>query len=147
MAGKQGEQITAAGRLLRMMTDSKSPMSAKPVLLLFNRNVLFRTALADYLRQCGFTVIEIGTLDEANALLGSEHHIDLAFLEIGDGSAEGFGLAQMIRKARPHVKIMIASGVANAAAEAGDLCEHGPMLAKPYDHSILERHIRRLLAG
>lgn len=139
--------IAAARRLLRMMTDSKSRTSSKPALLLFDRNVLVRTALADYLRECGFTVIEIGSLEEANVLLASEHHIDLAFLEIGEDSAQGFGLAQMIRKARPHVKVMIASGVANAAAEAGDLCERGPMLARPYDHSILERHIRRLLAS
>jgi DNA-binding response OmpR family regulator len=130
-----------------MTTDSPTPTPVKPVLLLFDRNVLVRTALADYLRECGFTVIEIGTLEEANALLGSEHHIDLAFLEIGEDSAQGFVLAQMIRKARPHVKVMMASGVANAAAEAGDLCEHGPSLVKPYDHSLLERHIRRLLAG
>lgn len=130
-----------------MTTDSKTPTSAKPVLLLFDRNVLIRAALAEYLRDCGFTVIETGTLEEANAVLGSDHHIDLAFLEIGGDSAQGFGLAQMIRKARPHAKIMIASGVANAAAEAGDLCEHGPMAAKPYDHSLLEQHIRRLIAN
>lgn len=130
-----------------MTTDSPTPTRVKPVLLLFDRNVLIRAALGDYLRECGFTVMEIGTLEEANALLGSEHHIDLAFLEIGEDSAQGFVLAQMIRKARPHVKVMMASGVANAAAEAGDLCEHGPELAKPYDHSLLERHIRRLLAG
>ena len=134
-----------ARRLLRVMTDN-SPTLPKPVLLLFDRNVLIRTALAGYLRECGFTVIETGTLEEANALLGSEHHIDLAFLEIGEDSAQGFGLAQMIRKARPQVKVMMASGVANAAAEAGDLCD-GPMLAKPYDHSVLERNIRRLLAS
>lgn len=127
--------------------DSKAPTSAKPVLLLFDRNVLIRAALADYLRGCGFTVIETGTLEEANAVLGSEHHIDLAFLEIGEDSAQGFGLAQMIRKARPHAKVMIASGVANAAAEAGDLCERGPRAAKPYDHSLLEQHIRRLIAN
>lgn len=133
-------------RLLRVMTDSKSPTPVKPDLLLFDRNVLIRTALGDYLRDCGFTVIETGSLEEAKAVLGSEHNIDLAFLEIGEDSAQGFGLAQMIRKSRPHVKIMMASGVANAAAEAGDLCENGPMSARPYDHRLLERHIRRLLA-
>ena len=134
-------------RFLRMTTDSATPTPVKPVLLLFDRNVLIRAALAHYLRGCGFTVIETGTLEEANAVLGSEHHFDLAFLEIGEDSAQGFGLAQMIRKARPHAKVLMASGVANAAAEAGDLCARGPNLAKPYDHSLLERHIRRLLGS
>lgn len=128
------------------MTDTKAQTPVKPVLLLFDRDVLIRTALAEYLRGCGFAVREVGTVREAEAVLASEHHVDLAFLDIGEDSAEGFGLAQTIRKQRPHLKVMIASGVASAAAEAGDLCEKGPMLAKPYDHQLLERHIRRLLA-
>jgi DNA-binding response OmpR family regulator len=145
MGRREDGTITTLRRLLLMMMDTPTPVPT--VLLLFDRNVLIRTALADYLRDCGFTVMEVGTVEEVNAVLASEHHIELAFLDIGDDSAQGFTIAQMIRKARPHVKVMMASGVAGAAAEAGDLCENGPMLAKPYDHSILERHIRRLLAS
>ena len=129
-----------------MMTDAKTQTPVPAVLLLFDRDVLIRTALAEYLRRCGYTVMEVGSVREAEAVLVSEHHVDLAFLDIGEDSAEGFGLAQTIRKQRPHLKVMIASGVASAAAEAGDLCERGPMLAKPYDHRLLEGHIRRLLS-
>jgi two-component SAPR family response regulator len=74
-------------------------------------------------------------------------HFDVAFIDVeGDTSADGFEISQAIRKHRPGVKILLAASVRRAAAEAGDLCEHGPHLAKPYDHQPLERHIQRLLA-
>ena len=44
------------------------------------------------------------------------------------------------------LKIILTSGAARTAKEAGHLCEHGPILAKPYDHGDLERKIRALLA-
>jgi hypothetical protein len=44
------------------------------------------------------------------------------------------------------VKVLLTSGVRRTAETAGDLCERGPYLAKPYDHRDLERRIRRLLA-
>jgi hypothetical protein len=34
-----------------------------------------------------------------------------------------------------------------AAHAAGKLCEHGPILTKPYDHKIVLDHIKRLLAA
>ena len=68
-------------------------------------------------------------------------------LELGRKSIlDGFGLAQWLRRERPGLKVILTSGAARTAKEAGDLCEHGPMLAKPYDHAELERHIRTLLA-
>jgi hypothetical protein len=42
--------------------------------------------------------------------------------------------------------VLLTSGVRRAAETAGDLCEHGPHLAKPYNHLHLEAQIRRLLA-
>jgi hypothetical protein len=54
-------------------------------------------------------------------------------------------LAQRIRRDWPRIKIILTSGVRKTCEEAGELCEHGPILAKPYDHRNLERHIRQLL--
>ena len=45
-----------------------SPASQKPaVLLLVEDEVLIRLALADHLRECGFTVLEAASVDEAKA--------------------------------------------------------------------------------
>lgn len=105
-----------------------------------------RTALAAYLRECGYDVVEAGTTEEATQALRLDMKFDLAFLDVEGDEGAGFQLAQIIRKQRPEVRIVLAAGVPRAAAEAGDLCEQGPMQRKPYDHRTLERHIRRLLA-
>jgi CheY-like chemotaxis protein len=55
------------------------------------------------------------------------------------GSMDGVGLAHWVRRERPWLKVILTSGAARAAKEAG-------VLAKPYDHAELERHIRSLLA-
>ncbi len=115
-------------------------------MLLVNGDILVRTALAAYLRECGYAVVEAGTTEEATEALRLEMKFDLAFLDVdGDGSG-GFELAQMIRERRPEVRIVMAAGIPRAAAQAGDLCEQGPTQRRPYDHRTLERHIRRLLA-
>ena len=108
---------------------------------------MIRTVVAAYLRECGFDVVEAGSADEAIRVLEADINVDIVFSDVNmPGSMDGFGLAQWLRRERPGLKIILTSGVARTAKEAGDLCEHGPMLAKPYDHAELERHIRTLLA-
>ncbi len=117
-----------------------------PTLLLVHGDILVRTALAAYLRECGYEVVEAGTPEEATQALRLEMKFDLAFLDIEGNEGAGFQLAQSIRKHRPEVRVVLAAGIPRAAAEAGELCEQGPMQRRPYDHRTLERHIRRLLA-
>lgn len=118
-----------------------------PVILVVEDDVLVRTVVAAYLRECGFDVIEATSADEAIRVLQAEVRVDIVFSDVNmPGSMDGFGLAQWVRRERPWLKVILTSGAARTAKEAGDLCEHGPILAKPYDHAELERHIRSLLA-
>lgn len=105
-------------------------------------------ALADYLRECGYTVVETSDALEAITVLEADVPVDVAFADIAmPASLDGFALAQWIRRERPGIKVILTSGVARSAKAAGELCEHGPMLAKPYEHADLERRIRALLAS
>jgi hypothetical protein len=61
-------------------------------------------------------------------------------------SPDGFAIANWIRREKAQTKVILTSGIKRTAKEAGKLCEHGPMLAKLYEHADLERHIHRLLA-
>ena len=102
--------------------------------------------VAAYLRECGYIVIEASSTDEALGILQSAHRVDVTFIDVqATGNVDGFGLAQWILT-NSSFKILLTSGVHRTAEDASDLCEHGPMLAKPYDRQNLERHIRRLLA-
>jgi DNA-binding response OmpR family regulator len=104
-------------------------------------------AVAAYLRECGYQVIETVGSAEARRLLQGGAPADAAVIDVdADGKTDGFGLAQWIRLQRPDIKVLLTAGVQRTAQTAGDLCEQGPRLAKPYDHRNLEAQIRRLLA-
>lgn len=130
--------------------DASSSSAGKlpPTVLVVADEVLVRMAVSDYLRECGYNVIETRDGREAIEVMTSDVAVDIAFSDIAmpDG-LDGFGLAQWIRRARPDIKVVLTSGIARSAKAARELCEHGPMLAKPYDHAYLERRIRSLLAS
>jgi len=118
-----------------------------PTILVVEDEILVRTAIATYLRDCGFDVIEAGDADEAVRVLEAGIRIDIVFSDVNmPGTLDGFGLAQWLRRERPGLKIILTSGVAQGAQDASDPREHGPILAKPYDYTELVRQLRALLA-
>jgi CheY-like chemotaxis protein len=115
--------------------------------LIVEDEILIRMDLADYLRECGFQVIEASNADEAIAVLQSGRQVGMALSDIQmPGSMDGFRLARWIRANRPDTKVILTSGVARSAELAADLCEDGPIETKPYDHQRLADRIRRSLA-
>jgi DNA-binding response OmpR family regulator len=126
---------------------ARSATSPTPVILLVEASALTRMAVASYLRECGYQVTETDGAAEARRVLEAGFAVQVAFIDLDSGGElDGFGLAQWIRAEHPEVKVLLTSGVRRTAETAGDLCEHGPHLAKPYEHRELERQIRRLLA-
>lgn len=121
-------------------------MKTQPVLLVVEPDVVIRLAVAAYLRECGYAVIEAGTTDEAKALMPANPKIEVALIDVeARGEVDGFGLAQWVR-ANSAAKVVLTSGIHRTAQDAAKICEHGPVVHKPYDHQNLERHIRELLA-
>jgi CheY-like chemotaxis protein len=118
---------------------------AAPRILVVEPDILARTLVAAYLRECGYQVDEAATGEEALAVLESGRAIDIVFAEVNlPGTLDGFTLAQRARRARSAVKVILTTGAERTADQAGRLCEHGPLLAKPYDHADLARRIRAL---
>jgi CheY-like chemotaxis protein len=109
--------------------------------LVVEDEVLIRLTVADYLRECGFHVLEAATADEAVRVLAAEVEVDIVFSDIQmPGSMDGFALARWIRDHHPHVRVLLTSGLGRTTAVARDLCEENPLMPKPYDHgSLLER--------
>ena len=111
-----------------------------PTVLVVEDDVLVRSLVAAYLRESCFDVIEANSADEAIRVLQADVPVDIVFSDIQmPGSMDGFGLAQWVHRERPWLKVILTSGAARTAKQAG-------VLAKPYDHAELERHIRSLLA-
>jgi len=104
--------------------------------------------VAQYLRDCGYKVIEAVNADEAMAvLLHRETAIDIVFSDIEmPGSIDGFGLAKWVREHRPGMDVILCGTVPRTVDAAKGLCESGPF-PKPYDAQSVHAHIRRLLAA
>jgi DNA-binding NtrC family response regulator len=104
-------------------------------------------AIAQYLRDCGYKVIEAVSADEAMAVLQhAETNVHIVFSDIEmPGSIDGFGLSRWIRVHRPDLDVILTGTVPRAVNAASDLCEQGPV-PKPYESQLVHDHIRRLLA-
>jgi len=113
-------------------------------ILVVEPDILVRLVICDYLRSCGYRVIEAGTADEAGAVLGSDVELHVVFAEVhGLGSRDGFWLARTIRESYPNIDVILTSGIANASEKAAELCDDG-LMVKPYDHEQVVRRIKLL---
>jgi CheY-like chemotaxis protein len=125
-----------------------SDNDSAPVVILVEDEVLIRMSIADYLRSCGYQVIEAGSADEAVVVIDSETRIDVVFTDVKmPGSMDGFGLARWVRQRLPDIPVILTSGVARSTEIARELCEDGPLMAKPYQPRQVEARIRQLLTA
>jgi DNA-binding NtrC family response regulator len=117
-------------------------------LVLVEADIFVRHPLAEYLRECGYQVLEAANADEARSILKEgSWAVDVVLADANMPSENGgFALATWLRREHPNIKVVLAGNVATAAEKAGDLCEEGPHLSKPYDHQLVLNYIRRLLA-
>ena len=110
--------------------------------------VLIRMVISEYLRACGYKVIEAANSDEAIIVLQDpEITIDVVFSDIEmPGSMDGFALSKWIRANRADVQVILAGSIPRAVGAATDLCDDGP-LPKPYEPQVVADRIRRLIAA
>lgn len=120
---------------------------SEQTILLVEADVLVRHPLAEYLRACGFRVLEATSADEARQVLEEgKRRIDIVLADAADSGA-AFALSSWIRRGHRDVQVILAGSHARAAETAGELCEEGPRHSKPYDHQLLVEQIRRLIAA
>lgn len=131
-----------------MNEQSAHPQDHDTVLVVEDE-VLVRTAIAEYLRHCGFRVVEAVSADEALIILNeTDIQVDIVFSDIKmPGAMDGFGLAKWVRENKPGLEVILTGNVEKAANAAGDLCEHGPHLEKPYEPQQVIEWIKRLRAS
>ncbi|MDE2283131.1 MAG: response regulator [Hyphomicrobiales bacterium] len=131
-----------------MTSDSVDSTQPAAAILVVEDEVLLRLAICDYLRDCGYKVIEAVSGDEAVIVLTkSQLEIDVLFSDVElPGGMDGFALAQWARANRPGVEVILTGSVPRAVNAAADLCEEGPV-PKPYHPQVVHDRIRRLLAA
>jgi len=97
-------------------------------ILVVEDDILVRMRIAQYLRDCGYKVIEASDSDEAmEVLLHKETVVHVVFSDIEmPGAIDGFGLAKWVREKRPGLEVLLAGTVPRAVESAKELCEQGP---------------------
>jgi DNA-binding response OmpR family regulator len=126
-------------------------MKPTPCVLIVDADILVRHPLAEYLRECGYRVVQARNTDEARALFTRSRRrraIDVVLADVNAPGAENaFVLTTWIRANHMRIQVILAGTVDAAAERAGDLCEDGPTLSKPYHPQLLLDRIRRALAA
>lgn len=120
-----------------------SAKSQPKTVLLAEEDVIVRLGLADYLRHCGFVVLEASGASEARTILLAGPKIDILLSDAQlAGPENGFALAAWLRRHRPSVKVLLTATTASKIEAAGSLCTHVP------HHEVkgLEAHIRTMMS-
>jgi CheY-like chemotaxis protein len=121
---------------------------AQPCVLIVEPDLPVRHPVAEYLRGCGYQVLEAVNTDEAMTLLLKKTDIDVVLVDISSpGSLDVFELSRWIRERKHAAQILLAGTHQKITEHAGKLCEEGPHLKKPYHHQQLHDEIKRLIAS
>jgi DNA-binding response OmpR family regulator len=120
--------------------------ASSSVVLLVEGDIVVRHPLAEYLRECGFTVFEASNGDEAKrALMTPSLQIEVVLVDMTTEGG-GFALRRWMQERNHPAEVILAGSIDKAVDRAADICNEGPALAKPYEHHLVLDHIRRALA-
>src|SRR5215469_16903002 len=120
------------------------PDEAPETVIVAESDIFARMVLAQYLRECGYDVLEAATGEDVLAVLRSGRAVDVLLLDAQiSGGLPGFTLTRHVRENFSDIEIMLTFGVSKAAEKAGELCDGGP-LERPYHPEEIVRRIKRL---
>lgn len=102
-----------------------------------------RMPIAEYLRDCGYHVLEAGDADEAIGLVNADARVDVVFSDVRmPGDKDGFALARWLHDHYPDVPVLLTSGYSAQAARGADLPR---VIEKPYSQVRVREQIRHLI--
>lgn len=124
-------------------TSDRCALDPKRVVLVVEDEILIRIAIADYLRDVGYSVIESANAQDAIEVVASRVPVDLVFTDINmPGEMDGQSLANWLLAHRPELPVILTSG---ASKPPGGSTNRRRFIAKPYLAGSVEQHIRELL--
>lgn len=120
-----------------------APQAHPPLVLVVEDESFLREVTAEYLADCGFSVLQAESADDAIDVLKEQDDIGAVFSDIQmPGSMNGVGLAHWISETLPDVKVLLTSGRIMPAT-----AREWTFLAKPYNMAELERRLREMVVA
>ncbi len=114
--------------------------------LVVEDDMMVRMPIAEYLRDCGYTVLEAGDAAEAIATVDSSGPVSLVFSDVRmPGSMDGFGLAHWLRTRYPDLPIILTSGYNSSRSLSLDVAQGVKLIEKPYSQAHVAKRIHDLL--
>jgi CheY-like chemotaxis protein len=119
-------------------------LASRPAtILLVEDDMLIAMSTAEMLADLGHSVIEASSAQRALDILEAGQRVDLIITDHAMPGLTGTQLAEAVRRTRPELPILLATGYAEMPAGHLNL----PRLAKPYQQADLKRAISGLLAA
>ncbi|MBN8900299.1 MAG: response regulator [Rhodospirillales bacterium] len=130
-----------------VMLSDRQPLSSSgsATVLVVEDEIFVREPIAEYLRDCGYHVLEAGDAREAISLVEGATSVDVVFSDVRmPGDMDGFALAQWLRSHHPEVSVLLTSGY-YATRQLGAPAPDVKLIEKPYSQAHVLRRIRALL--
>ncbi|GAB2178620.1 ATP-binding protein [Dongia sp. agr-C8] len=117
--------------------------TSRAIILVVDDDPLIAMSTVEMLEDLGHRAIEANSAAQALAILKDGQAIDLMLTDQAMPGMTGLELAEIARKERPKMPILLATGYADLPASQIKL----PRLSKPYLQTELQEEINRLLSG
>jgi CheY-like chemotaxis protein len=114
--------------------------------LVVEDELMVRMPIVEYLRDCGYHVVEAGDASEAIAATDAEATVNLVFSDVRmPGKMDGLGLAEWFRSHHPEVPVLLTSGYSGGRGRIPASTIADSFIEKPYSQKQVERRIAALL--
>jgi CheY-like chemotaxis protein len=114
--------------------------------LVVEDEMMVRMPIAEYLRDCGYNVVEAADASEAIAAVDAEGPVSLVFSDVRmPGKMDGFELAEWFRSHHPSVPVLLTSGYNGGRALPPGSVSRQRFIEKPYSQMQVARRIAALL--
>ena len=123
------------------------PPSRRGTLLLVDDDPLVLASTAAMLEDLGHRVIEAASGAEALERLRTSIALDLVITDYAMPGMTGLQLAEALRRLRPGLPVLLATGYAELQGEQDETTNDLPRLAKPFEQAALARATDDCLAG
>lgn len=114
--------------------------------LVVEDELMVRMPIVEYLRDCGYHVLEAGDANEAIAATDADAPVNLVFTDVRmPGKMDGFALADWFRSHHPEVPVLLTSGYSGGRGLPAGSPRGNDFIEKPYSQKQVERRIAALL--
>ena len=113
--------------------------------LVVEDEMMVRMPISEYLRDCGYNVVEAGDASEAIAAMDNDDPVSLVFSDVRmPGKMDGFALAEWFRFHYPTVPVLLTSGYGGKTVPAATI-PGARFIEKPYSQTQVANRIAALL--